>query len=63
MVWEEQSQLMVMPRVNLAGPMSDISHLVLRSDLNFSSSSGEEAAAKMLSIWTEKMTVLEGEEW
>jgi hypothetical protein len=68
-VWEREmlcdgrSWLMAMPNANHAGPRSKISHFFWSKALNDSISLGEEVAAKMLSMWMEKMMVPEGDEW
>ena len=62
MVHAGRSHEKAMPSVNLAGPSSEISHLDLRRAANRSFSAAEEAAEKMSSTWTLKMTVPVGEQ-
>ena len=54
--------LMVMPRANFAGLRLETSHLDLRNALKDFILLGDKVAAKMLSTWTEKIMVLEGED-
>jgi len=53
---------MVIPNANFVGLRSEISHLVWRRALKASISSQDEATAKILSTWTEKITVPEGDD-
>jgi len=57
MVRAEQSQEKAMPRVNLAGPSSEISYLDLSSSVNRSFLVAEEAAEKMSLTCMLKMMV------
>ena len=67
-VWERemlrdgQLWLIAMPNTKCVGPRSKIFHFFWSKALKDFSSLAEEAIAKMSSIWTEKMTVPEGDE-
>ena len=51
--------LMAMPRANLMGPRSEMSHFDLSSSQNLVFSSGGFAIENMLSMWTVKIMVPE----
>ena len=57
--WSQEKAIL---RANLAGPSSEIAQCDLRSTTNQSFLVAEEAAEKMLSMWTEKMMVPVGEQ-
>ncbi len=57
-VW---SCVMAIPRVNFAGPRSEISHCAFSLALNHKFLSGEETTKIMLSMWMAKIMVLEGD--
>jgi len=67
-VWDREmeragwSQLMAMPRANLAGPNSEISQCDLSKSRKQLFSSGDEAAENMLSTWMLKIMVPVGEQ-
>ncbi len=61
MEWDGRSWEIAIPRANLVGPKSTISHWDSRNALNDAVSSGEEAAEKMSSTCNKKMIVLVGD--
>jgi hypothetical protein len=63
MLYDGRSWVIAMPNANFAGPRSEISHFDWKRALKDSSSCFEDVAAKISSMWTEKMTVPKGDEW
>jgi hypothetical protein len=61
MVREAMSRVMAIPRANLAGPRSAISHCDSRKALKAAISSGDNVAEKMLLMYREKIMVPVGD--